>query len=226
MKTTYYGHSCVLVEIGGKQILFDPFISFNEKAKDINITTIKPNYIFISHGHFDHIADAVEIAKQSGAKIICSWEIHEWFNKQEISNTHPMNIGGKWNFDFGKVKCVTAVHSSSLPNGSYGGNPMGFIIYSKEYNFYFAGDTALTYDMKLIGELDKIDAAFLPVGSNFTMDVDDAIIASQFVNCNNIVAMHFDTFPFIEINHQETIQKFKSKNIKLTLPEIGKTYEV
>ncbi len=226
MKATYYGHSCILVDIAGAKILFDPFVSFNEKAKDINIKAIKPDYIFITHGHFDHIADAVEIAKHSGAKIICSWEIHEWFIKQGVSNTHPMNIGGKWNFDFGKVKCVVAVHSSGLPDGSYGGNPMGFIIYTKEYNFYYAGDTALTYDMKLIGELDKINAAFLPIGSNFTMDVDDAIVAAGFINCNNIVAMHFDTFPFIEINHQETIQKFKSKNIKLTLPEIGKTYEV
>lgn len=226
MKIIYYGHSCVLAEVNGKKLLFDPFISFNEKAKDINIADIKPDYILVSHGHFDHIADAVQIAKQSEAKVICSWEIHEWLNKQGVTNTHPMNIGGKWNFDFGKVKCVSAVHSGGLPDGSYGGNPMGFIVYSQEYTFYFAGDTALTYDMKLIGEFDKIDKAFLPLGGNFTMDAEDAIIAAGFINCRNIIGMHFDTFPYIEINHNETKEKFKQKNINLTLPELGKAYEI
>ncbi|NUM51483.1 MAG: metal-dependent hydrolase [Flavobacteriales bacterium] len=226
MKTIYYGHSCFLAEVNGKKLLFDPFISFNEKAKDINITDVKPDYILISHGHFDHIADTVQIAKQSNAKVVCSWEIHEWLNKQGVTNTHPMNIGGKWNFDFGKVKCVLAVHSSGLPDGSYGGNPMGFVVYSQECTFYFAGDTSLTYDMKLIGEFDNINRAFLPLGGNFTMDVDDAIIAAEFVNCRNIVGMHFDTFPYIEINHREAEEKFKQKNINLTLPELGKTYEV
>ena len=126
MKVTYYGHSCFLVETNGKKLLFDPFISFNELAKDIDVNSIEADYILQSHGHTDHIADTVAIAKRTGAKVVCSWEIHEWLKKQGVENTHPMNIGGKWQFEFGTVKCVVAQHSSSMPDGSYGGNPMGF----------------------------------------------------------------------------------------------------
>jgi L-ascorbate metabolism protein UlaG (beta-lactamase superfamily) len=186
MNITYYGHSCFGVEVNGKHLLFDPFITPNGLAKNIDITSIKADYILVSHGHFDHIADAVSIASRTGAKVICAFEIHTWFNKQNITNTHPMNIGGKSKFDFGNVKCVTAVHSSCLPDGTYGGNPMGFIIESPEGNFYFAGDTALTYDMKLIGDYRTVNFAFLPIGDNFTMGVDNAIIAVKLLVCTTI----------------------------------------
>lgn len=126
MKITYYGHSCFSVEVSGKTILFDPFITPNSLAADIDINTIAADYILISHGHEDHIADAVSIAKRTGAVVVSNWEIVQWLGKQGVTNTHPMNIGGHWFFDFGKVKCVNAVHSSSLPDGSYGGNPMDF----------------------------------------------------------------------------------------------------
>lgn len=226
MNITYYGHSCFAVETGGKVLLFDPFISPNELAKSININTVKADYILVSHGHEDHIADAVTIAKKTGAKIIANWEIHNWFNKQGVSNTHPMNTGGKWLFDFGKVKCVKAEHSSSMPDGSYGGNPMGFIIETEEGNFYYAGDTALTYDMKLIGEFRKLNFAFLPIGDNFTMSIDNAIIASDFINCNNIIGMHYDTFGFIKIDHKEALSKFELSGKNLMLMEIGKTIKM
>lgn len=223
MNITYYGHSCFGVEVNGKHLLFDPFISPNELAKNINVNSVKADYILISHGHEDHIADAVAIAKRTNAKVICNWEIYVWLNKQGVENIHPMNIGGKIKLDFGNVKCVNAVHSSSLPDGSNGGNPMGFVIESNEGNFYYAGDTALTYDMKLIGDYRKINFAFLPIGDNFTMGVDNAIIACDFIHCKDIIGMHYDTFGFIKINQEEALQKFSHSGKNLTLLKIGET---
>lgn len=223
MNITYYGHSCFGVEINGKHLLFDPFISPNELAKNINTGSVKADFILISHGHEDHIADAVSIAKRTGAKVICNWEINVWLGKQGVENIHPMNIGGKVKLDFGSVKCVSAIHSSSMPDGSNGGNPMGFVIESNEGNFYYAGDTALTYDMKLIGQYRSIDYAFLPIGDNFTMGVDNAIIACDFINCNDIIGMHYDTFGYIKINHEEANHKFSRSGKKLTLLNIGET---
>lgn len=223
MKITYYGHSCFGVEVNDKHLLFDPFITPNELAKEIDTTKIKADYILLSHGHEDHVADAVSIAKRTGAKVVCAFEIHTWLNNQGISNTHPMNVGGKWKFDFGNVKCVFAAHSSSLPDGTYAGNAMGFIIESTEGNFYFAGDTALTYDMKLIGDYRTIDFAFLPIGDNFTMGPDNAIIASEFIKCRKIIGMHYDTFGYIKIDHEKAIQKFEHAGNELILFNIGET---
>ncbi len=226
MKITYYGHSCFGVEVNGKYLLFDPFITPNELAKGIDSTKIKADYILISHGHEDHIADAVGIAKRTGAKVICAFEIHSWLNNQGVTNTHPMNIGGKCKFDFGNVKCVAAAHSSSLPDGTYGGNAMGFIIESTEGNFYFAGDTALTYDMKLIGDYRTIDFAFLPIGDNFTMGPDNAIIAADFIKCRKIIGMHYDTFAPIKIDKTVAITKFEHAGNELILFNIGEKKEV
>lgn len=225
MNITYYGHSCFGIEIKGKHIVFDPFISPNELAKSINVNTIKADYILISHGHEDHIADAVALAKRTNAKVICAWEINVWLGKQGVENIHPMNTGGKVKLDFGNVKCVSAIHSSSLPDGSYGGNPMGFVVESEEGNFYYAGDTALTYDMKLIGEYRKINFAFLPIGDNFTMGPENAIIASDFINCSDIIGMHYDTFGYIKIDHNEAQNKFKQSGKSLTLMKIGETIQ-
>jgi L-ascorbate metabolism protein UlaG (beta-lactamase superfamily) len=150
MNITYLGHACFLITIGNDVILLDPFISGNPLITNIDINSINCNYIFISHGHTDHILDAEAIAKRTKATVICSWEIYEWLSKKGVENIHPMNTGGSWNFSFGKIKCVVAQHSSGLPDGSYGGNPMGCVIESSEANIYFAGDTALTMDMQLI----------------------------------------------------------------------------
>jgi len=225
MNITYYGHSCFLVHVGGKNLLFDPFISPNELAKHIDVNTVKADYILISHGHQDHIADAEAIAKRTGATVICNWEIHVWLSQKGVENIHPMNTGGKVKLDFGSVKCVAAAHSSSLPDGTYGGNPMGFVIESAQGNFYYAGDTALTYDMKLIGEYRSINFAFLPIGDNFTMGVDNAIIATEFINCEDIIGMHYDTFGYIKIDKEEAVSKFKRAGKRLTLPGIGETIE-
>jgi len=221
MQITYYGHSCFEIVVNNKKLLFDPFISPNPMAEQIDIKKVNPDYILISHGHFDHIADAVAIAQQSNATVIANWEIVEWLKKNGVENTHPMNTGGKWMFDFGKVKCVSAAHSSSLPDGSYGGSAMGFIIESHEANFYYSGDTALTYDMKLIGEFRTLDFALLCIGDNFTMSADNAIIAADFIKCRKIIGMHYDTFGYIKIDHEEAISKFSNQGKELTLMEIG-----
>ncbi len=221
MDITYYGHSCFGIELNGKYLLFDPFITPNELAKGIDPAAIKADYILISHGHEDHIADAVSIANRTGAKVICAFEIHQWLNKNGVINTHPMNIGGKWKFNFGSVKCVYAAHSSSLPDGNYGGSPMGFVIESIKSSFYFAGDTALTYDMKLIGDYRTIDFAFLPIGDNYTMGVDNAIIAADFINCRQIIGMHHDTFESIKIDKDDAAKKFSLAGLELIIFNIG-----
>ena len=169
MQFTYYGHSCFEVVIEQKKIVFDPFITYNDLAKGlVQADEVSADYILVSHGHADHISDCISIAKRTGAKVVCSWEIHEWLNKQGITNTHPMNTGGQWNFGDFSVKCTVAQHSSGLPDGSYGGNPMGFIITSKQGNFYYSGDTALTLDMQLLPRWAKLNFAVLKTGDNFT----------------------------------------------------------
>lgn len=229
MKISYYGHSSFMVEINSRKILFDPFISQNPLAQEaeINVENINPDYIIISHGHADHIADAISIALRTGAKIICNWEIHEWLQKQSITNTHPMNTGGKWAFEGFTVHCTVAQHSSGLPDGSYGGNPMGFVISSEEGNFYYSGDTALTWDMQLIPMIyPKLDFALLPIGDNFTMNYDHAVIASDFIKCNTIVGLHFDTFGFIVIDHEAAKKAFSDKNKTLFLPKAGMNFSI
>ena len=226
MRITYYGHSCFMAEIKGKKLLFDPFITPNELAKDINIADIEPDYILLSHGHNDHVADAEAIAKSTGATIIANYEVAMWFAGKGITKYHPMNHGGKWDFDFGTVKAVNAVHSSSMPDGSYGGNPIGFVIISEEKNFYYSGDTALTLDMQLIPMFAEIDFSVLPVGDNFTMGLEDAASAAKMVQSDTVIGVHYDTFGFIRIDHEKATAIFKSKGLNLLLPKIGETIDV
>ena len=226
MRITYYGHSCFMAEVKGEKLLFDPFITPNELAKDINIADIEPDYILLSHGHNDHVADAEAIAKSTGATIIANYEVAMWFAGKGITKYHPMNHGGKWDFDFGTVKAVNAVHSSSMPDGSYGGNPIGFVIISEEKNFYYSGDTALTLDMQLIPMFAEIDFSVLPVGDNFTMGMEDAASAAKMVQSDTVIGVHYDTFGFIRIDHEKATAIFKSKGLNLLLPKIGETIEV
>jgi L-ascorbate metabolism protein UlaG (beta-lactamase superfamily) len=226
MKVTYLGQSTIELEAAGKKLLFDPFITYNDLAKGlVDVASLKPDYILVSHGHGDHVADLVQVQKQSGAKVICIAEIAGWLGKQDIDNVHGMNIGGGFNFDFGRVKMVNAVHSSALPDGSNGGNPAGFVIYSEGKKMYFAGDTALTYDMKLL-EDENLDWAFLPIGDNYTMGADDAIKAAAFINCKNIIGIHYDSFPVIKIDKEEVKEKFIKAGLNLKLPAIGESLDL
>jgi len=226
MKFTFYGHACFAIEVAGKKLLFDPFITGNPLAKDkIDIKTIEADYILVSHGHGDHTGDLVEIAKNTQATVICCYEIYLWLQKQGIEKAHPMNFGA-FNFEFGEVRFTPATHSSVLPDGTYAGNPGGFLIRSKDGNFYYSGDTCLTMDMQLIPRYSELDFAILPVGGNFTMNVSDALMAADMVKANKIIGVHFDTFGYIVIDHENAKQAFKATGKELILPEIGESFEV
>ncbi len=226
MRLTYYGQSCFGIEISGKNLVTDPFITPNELAQNIDFNSIKADYILVSHGHQDHIADLEALVKQTGATIISNWEIYSWAVKNGMEKAHPMNTGGKWQFDFGTLMCVVAQHSSSFPDGGYAGNPMGFVVWNENEAFYFAGDTALTYDMKLIPMLcPKLTCAIFPLGDNFTMDTKQAVIASDFVECDQIIGCHYDTFGFIKIDQEAAKRAFSEKGKTLNLIEIGNTIE-
>ena len=225
MKITFYGHACIGITVNDVHILVDPFISGNPKASHIDINTLEADFILLTHAHQDHILDVEAIAKRTDAVIVSNYEIASYFGNKGL-NYHPMNHGGSWDFEFGTVKYVIAHHTSSFPDGSYGGQPGGFVIEGEHKNIYIAGDTALTMDMKLIPMRTKLDLAILPIGSNFTMDVDDAIIASDFVQCDKVLGYHFDTFGYIEINHEEAKRKFFDKGKDLMLLEIGQSIEL
>ncbi|MCL6524659.1 MAG: metal-dependent hydrolase [Thermoflavifilum sp.] len=226
MKLTYYGHACFAVQVGHRHILFDPFITPNELAKHIDIHQIPADYILISHGHADHVADVAAIAKRTGATLVSNFEIIEWFQAQGFHQVHPMNHGGSWNFDFGKVKYVNAIHSSKLPDGANGGNPGGFVCQTAEGNFYYSGDTALTLDMQLIPRFARIDFAVLPIGDNFTMGYEDALIAAELIQTERVVGVHYDTFGYIKIDKAAAQLAFQQAGRQLLLPAIGETIEL
>lgn len=226
MKITFFGQNSLSINISGMDIIVDPFISGNPLSKDtVNIMELKADFILLTHAHQDHILDAETIAKNTDAIIVSNYEIATYFEAKGCK-THPMNHGGNWKFAFGNVKFVNAIHSSSFPDGSYGGQPGGFVIEGEHKNVYIAGDTALTMDMKLIPLKTKLDLAILPIGDNFTMGIDDAIIASDFVQCDKILGVHYDTFGYIEINHEEAKKKFYDAGKDLMLLEIGESIEL
>jgi L-ascorbate metabolism protein UlaG (beta-lactamase superfamily) len=226
MKITYLGHASLSIEAHGKTIIVDPYITENELAKDININKLEADYILITHAHEDHIHDVEAIAKRTGAKVISNFEIVSHFEKLDIEG-HPMNIGGTWKFDFGKIHMVNALHSSSFPDGSYGGNPCGFVLETKHHRVYIAGDTALTYDMRLIPKvIGAIDLAVLPIGDNFTMSVNSAIKACDFLECKKVLGYHYDTFGYIKIDQIKAINKFAKKRKELNLLPIGDSLKI
>ena len=222
MEFTFYGQNCFSIKFGGKTLLIDPFITGNELAKDIDPESLEADYILLTHGHGDHVANAAQIAKRTEATIISNYEVATHFMSKGL-NGHPMNHGGKWQFDFGMVKYVNAVHSSMLPDGSNGGNPGGFVIWNDTNCIYIAGDTALTWDMKLIPmTCPKLDLAILPIGDNFTMGVEDAVIAAEFIECDKIIGCHYDTFGYIVIKDKDAAKKaFADKGKELILLPIG-----
>lgn len=226
MKYIYYGHACFGLEIGGSHLLFDPFITPNPLAQSVDVNAIPADYILITHGHADHIADAAAIARRTGALVISNFEIITWLNSQGITHTHPMNLGGTKALPFGTLRSVVAHHSSVLPDGTYGGNPGGFVIQSPEGSIYASGDTALTLDMKLIGERWPVQTAIVCIGDNFTMGPADAAQATQWVGARRAIGIHYNTFPYIEIDTQAAQKTFADHGLELLLPAIGQTLTI
>jgi L-ascorbate metabolism protein UlaG (beta-lactamase superfamily) len=196
IKLTWYSHACVLIQTGGTSLLVDPFLSGNPLAP-IEVGQVPADFIFVSHGHGDHLGDTVEIAQRTGATVISNFEIHNWLVSQGLQNLHPQHIGGGFNHPWGRVKLTIAQHGSGLPDGSYGGNPCGFLFYIEDRKIYHACDTGLFYDMKLIGE-EGIDLAILPIGDNFTMGPDDALRAVKLISPRQALPIHYDTFDVIK----------------------------
>ena len=205
--------------------MFDPFISGNELAAGIDVNSIEADFILVSHGHMDHVADLASIATRTGAKVISNWEVIAWTQQQGVTNVHPMNFGPA-HFPFGKMHYLPAAHSSSMPDGTYGGNPGGFLFHETDKKFYYTGDTCLTMDMQLVPHYATLDFAIMPIGGNFTMDADDALIAAGFIGCNKIIGVHFDTFGYIRIDHDAGKEKFRTAGKELILPVIGETIEL
>jgi L-ascorbate metabolism protein UlaG (beta-lactamase superfamily) len=205
---TFFGHSTFGINADGTKLIIDPFFKPNNPMATITADDVAADYILLTHGHGDHVGDAIGLAKRTGATIIANFEIVGWCGAQGIENVHPLHIGGGYTFPFGRVKMTIAHHGSSLPDGANGGNPGGFLInFNDGTDVYIAGDTALTYDMKLIGESGGVDLAILPIGDNFTMGPDDAVMAAQFVQAKCVIPCHYNTWPYIEQDAEEFADK-------------------
>ncbi|MFN8440980.1 MAG: metal-dependent hydrolase [Caldilineaceae bacterium] len=224
---TYYGHSTLVLEVDGTRLIVDPFLAPNNPLSPVGPDEIQVDYILQTHGHGDHIADTVGIAKRTNAQVICNFEIANWLQNLGVSNIHPMHLGGAFTFPFGKVKMTIAHHGSGLPDGSYGGNPAGFLInFNEGHDLYISGDTALTYDMKLIGEQGGVDLAILCVGDNFTMGPDDAVMAAQFVKAKHVIPVHYNTWPVIAIDAQAFAKRLaREAEIDCSVMAPGETKE-
>ena len=225
MNITYLGHGTIQIEVNSKILLIDPFISANELASHININDLNPDYILVTHAHQDHILDVEAIAKQCNSKILSNYEITMHYINKGFDG-HPLNHGGTCVEEGISIKYVNAIHTSSFPDGSYGGQPGGFVISFNDKSVYVAGDTALTWDMKLIPMQTQLDLVVLPIGDTFTMGIDDAILASDFVECSKVLGCHYDTFPPIAIDKEDAISKFRDKNKELILLDIGKSVAI
>jgi len=220
MKLTFLGHSALLIEEGNFKGLVDPFITGNSLSKTSVDDLVNITHIFVTHGHGDHIGDTVSIAKRNRSLVITNHEISAYLSKFNL-RTHAMHIGGRTKFDFGTVKMTNALHGSGISdNGNmiYGGNPGGFIIEINGKKVYHAGDTGLTYDMKLL-EDENIDVAFLPIGGNYTMDIDDAVKAAEFIKAKTVVPIHYNTFGLITADPEIFKAKAASNVVILNINE-------
>ncbi len=227
MEIQYLGHSCFSINIDDLALIVDPFISSNPLATQIALDELRADYILITHAHQDHLADVDRIAKNNrDLKIISNYEIVSWFDKQDIRGI-PMNTGGQIRLDALTIKYVSAIHSSSFPDGSYGGNPGGFVLWSDSFCVYIAGDTCLSYDMQLIPKLcPPLDLAILPIGDHFTMGYEEACEAAEFVNCRTIIPCHYDTFDLVKVDKMKVRDHFRKAGKEIHFLDIGSKYNI
>jgi L-ascorbate metabolism protein UlaG (beta-lactamase superfamily) len=222
MRITYYGHSCIGVDTAGHQLLFDPFISGNPLAKHIELDKVPASLVLLTHGHADHVLDAESILKRTGATLITNYEIATWYGKKGIEGAIGMNLGGSAAIGELRVRYTIAHHISEMPDGTYGGNPGGFVVEGPEGAFHHAGDTALTMDMQLLKRYD-LKFACLPIGDHFTMGVEDAIEAAKLMGVKTVIGLHYNTFPPITIDTENAKAAFQKAGMTLLLPAIGES---
>ena len=222
IKVTWHGHGTSSLDINGTKVVVDPFFAGNNPAAKTKAADVEAQFILQTHGHADHISDTVAVAGRNDALVIANFEICNWLGEQGHENSHAMNTGGSYNFPFGRVKMTPALHSSGLPDGSYGGDPGGFVITTDNKNIYIAGDTALFSDMALIGEM-GLDLAIIPIGDNFTMGPDDALRALEYLKPKVVIPCHYNTWPVIEVDVDAWVDRVTSKTnvqpVKLAVDE-------
>lgn len=222
-KVTYLGHSAFLVEGSKASLVIDPFLSGNPNAP-MKPADVKVDWVLLSHGHGDHFGDAMEIAKANNATVIAPYEL-AGYCEQKGATVHPMHIGGGFDYPFGRVKLTIAHHGSATDDGTYTGNPCGFLITMDGKTLYHAGDTGLFYDMKLIGEMNKIDLALLPIGDNFTMGMTDAAKAVEFLKPAVTVPMHYNTFDVIQVDPEKFVDLVKKQGQTARVVPVGSSIE-
>ena len=230
MKLRYYGHSCFALEMGALCVLIDPFIRPNAAAASVAVEGLHPTHILLTHGHEDHVADAEDIAKKSGAELIAPYEVATWFGSKGVEHIRPINPGATFTLSSEgvdvNVRCVPAAHSSTLPDGSPGGVAMGYLLEHGGHRIYHAGDTSLTAEFDVIGRLWTPDVALLPIGGTFTMGVADVPAAMDLLRCRQVVGMHYDTFPPIAIDTADAVRTVEAAGGQLHLPGIDEVLDI
>ncbi len=225
MKLRYFSHSAFQITCNsGKKILIDPFLDDNPTSP-VKSDEVDADYIILSHAHGDHMGDALKIGKRCNSRFICVNELANYIKSKDL-DAHNMHIGGGYNFDFGRVKFTIAHHGSQTPDGKYAGEPAGIILNIDDKCIYHTGDTALFYDMKLIGEMNNVNYMLLPIGDNFTMGIADAVKAAELVNPQTVIPMHYNTFPVIKADPDEFKRKAEAKGLKCKVMEYGEEIEL